>query len=70
MTLSGTLSNYYEYNLVQHKNSYHQNPVYSDAFTNDLKFCTDEFIGYMMYPATSTTLPISEFEYYTEEEAE
>ena len=44
--------------------------MYSDAFTNDLKFSTDEFIGYMMYSATSTTLPISEFEHYTEEEAE
>lgn len=36
MTLSGTLSNYYEYNVMERKNTYNYNAVYSDPMTTDL----------------------------------
>ena len=62
MTLSGTLSNYYEYNVMERKNTYNYNPVYSDPMTTDLHWSTSEHIGYIMDPASSTTLPMSEFD--------
>ena len=62
MTLSGTLSNYYEYNVMERKNTYNYNAVYSDPMTTDLYWYTSEHIGYIMDPASSTTLPMSEFD--------
>ena len=62
MNLSGSLSNYYEYNVMERKNTYNFNPVYSDPLTNDLKMYTDELTGYIMNPAGSTTLPMDEFD--------
>ena len=63
MTLSSTLSNYFEFNVIQRKSDYHYNPVYSDPLTTDLKLSTDELTGYLTEAGSSTTLPMSEFKY-------
>lgn len=63
MTLSSTLSNYFEFNVIQRSSDYHYNAVYSDPLTTDLGLSTDKLIGYVTEAGSSTTLPMSEFMY-------
>jgi len=70
ITLSSTISNYFEYAVVQRQNQYSKNPVYSDQLTTDLKFSTDMLIGYVMQATSSTSLPMSEFGPKFSEESE
>jgi|Transcript_12190 hypothetical protein len=62
MTLSGKVSNYFQYQVVQRTNQYSNNPIYSDQLTTGLlEFSTQMLTGYQVVSGSSSSLPFSDF---------